>query len=129
MIAVGRIAGLSAVLVAGTATWAEERPGHFEGEPSRTLEQAVTNFSAYNRKLEAVLAKDQLTPADLATIHELTYTLENALAKIHSEFGQLADTLEAVHVASERADSATVRTKGREYLSVSKQIVDQATPE
>lgn len=61
---------------------AEERPDHFKGKPSETLEQAVANFSEYNGKLADLLAKDALSPQDLHQVHELTYTLENALEKI-----------------------------------------------
>lgn len=60
----------------------------------------------------------------MSTVHELTYTLENALEKITTEFTALAETLEAIHVASETADSATVMTRGREYLSVSRQVIE-----
>ena len=97
---------------------------HFKGLPAETLEAAVKNFSEYNKKLEAVLDKGTLTAADLATVHELTYTLGNALEKINAEFTALAETLEAVHVASESADSAAVMTRGREYLSVSRQVIE-----
>lgn len=114
---------LSVLLLLGMVASAE-RADHFKGLPAETLEAAVKNFSEYNKKLEAVLDKGTLTAADLATIHELTYTLENALEKINEDFTALAETLEAVHVASESADSATVMTRGREYLSVSRQVID-----
>src|SRR5690606_21127756 len=69
-----------------------------------------------NGQLEAILAKDELGPEDTAKIHELTYTLENALARIESEVEALEETLEEVHVASERYEVETVRTQGRKYL-------------
>lgn len=56
-------------------------------------------------------------------MHELTYTLENALRKINAELTALAGTLEAVHVASERADPATVKTQGKAYLVSTRQVV------
>jgi len=37
--------------------------------------------------------------------------------------GALADTLEAVHKASEKLDREAVIEHGREYLAVSRQIV------
>ncbi|PCM44158.1 DUF6746 family protein [Marinobacter sp. ANT_B65] len=95
---------------------------HFKGEPSHTLEQAVTNFSQYNKKLEKVLAGD-LTPEAMNEVHQLTYTLENALQKLDDEIDELEETLEKVHKASERADTDTVRNAGKQYLTNSRKIV------
>ena len=95
---------------------ADERPDHFEGEKAASLEEALSHLASYNAKLEAVLAKDELGPEDTAEVHQLTYTLENALAKIKSEVEGLEETLEEVHVASERYEVETVRSQGRKYL-------------
>ncbi|WP_100638903.1 DUF6746 family protein [Marinobacter salexigens] len=95
---------------------------HFKGVPANTLEQAVANFSEYNNKLEKVLAGD-LTPEAMNEVHQLTYTLENALQKLDDEIDELEDTLEKVHKASERADPDTVRTAGEQYLSNSRKII------
>src|SRR5210317_901812 len=84
---------------------AEDRPTHYKSEPSETLEQAVQNFSEYNRKLEVLLNKEKLTAAEMATVHQLTYTLENALNKINAELDKLSETLEVVHKASETVDA------------------------
>lgn len=115
---------LSTMIGLGGAAHGDDRPGHFKGLPAETLQEAVKNFSEHNRKLDALLNQGELSPEDLATIHELTYTLENALNKLNSEFEALAETLEEVHIASERADGETVVSKGREYLSVSRQVID-----
>lgn len=106
-----------------TAVVAEERPDHYKGKPVETLEQAVQNFSEYNRKLEVLLEKQKLSAAEMATVHELTYTLENALNKINAELARLSETLEVVHKASETLDADTTLSKGREYLSVSRQLI------
>jgi len=106
---------LLALSLSATAV-ADERPDHYSGERSDTLEQALANLADYNGQLEAILAKDELGPEDTAKIHELTYTLENALARIESEVEALEETLEEVHVASERYEVETVRTQGRKYL-------------
>lgn len=100
----------------------DERPAHFKGEPSTTLEEAFGNLASYNRKLETLLA-GELTPQAMAEIHQITYTLENALQKIESEVDDLAETLEEVHVASEHNDTVTTREKGKVYLEVSKRLV------
>jgi hypothetical protein len=100
-----------------------ERVEHFKGLPAETLEQAVRNFSEYNAKLQVVLDKGDLDAQNLSTVHELTYTLETALAKINAELTTLATTLEEVHLASEAADLATLETKGRQYLSIAGEVV------
>ena len=54
----------------------------------------------------------------MTKVHELTYTLENALAKINDELGKLAVTLEEVHLASEKYDADAVRDHGDAYMEV-----------
>lgn len=100
-----------------------DRADHFKGKPSETLEQALLNFNQTNTQLETLLKKPKLQGEDMAIIHELTYTLENALAKIQDELGSVAQSLEEVHLASEKADTSTVRTQGKKYLSVSRKII------
>ena len=102
---------------------AEDRPDHYKGELVETLQQAVQKFSEYNSKLEVLLEKEKLSAAEMATVHELTYTLENALNKINAELARLSETLEVVHKASETVDADTTLSKGREYLSVSRQLI------
>lgn len=95
---------------------AEERPDHFEAKPSPTLNAAIENLAEYNPKLEALIEKSSLSPEDLNTVHQLTYTLEQALAKIGEEKDRVAALLEEVHLASERADEETVKQSGQGYL-------------
>lgn len=113
------------VLTLGLAATAhaDKRPDHYKGEPAETLAAAVTNFSQYNQQLAAILAKDTLAPADLGKVHELTYTLENALEKLREELGDLADTLEEVHVASEKNDTKGVKEQGQKYLETAQEII------
>jgi hypothetical protein len=101
-----------------------ERAEHYEGESADSLEQAVENFVEYNRKLEATLAEDELTLEDVAYIHELTYTLENALERMNQDLSGLAVTLEEVHLASEVNDVDKIREEGRKYLEVADKIAD-----
>ena len=55
--------------------------------------------------------------------HELTYTIENVLAKINAELSTLAETLEEVRIASEAADIDRVQIDGHEYLSIPRGFV------
>lgn len=95
---------------------------HFEGKDSNTLPEAVANFSEYNDKLEAVL-DGELTPEAMNEVHQLTYTLEKAIAKMSEELDNLAVTLEEVHLASESADGDTVSEQGAAFLEKSRQLV------
>lgn len=100
-----------------------QRQSHFKGKQSTTLEQAVSNFRDHNAQLAKLLAKDKLSPGDALKVHELTYTLENALKKINSDFAELADVLEEVHVASEKIDTATIKKRGKVYLDISQKVI------
>lgn len=100
----------------------DDRVEHYKGEPSKSLEEAVSNFSIYNHKLEQVLA-GELTPEAMADVHKLTYTLENALGKINEEFADVADTLEEIHQASEHADPEGVKSNGKAYLDTARTVI------
>lgn len=56
-------------------------------------------------------------------VHQLTYTLENALGKIHEEVTQLVDTLEEVHLASEATDPQDMKKKAQTYLKTATTLV------
>jgi hypothetical protein len=118
---------LSAVMLGSTlffagAALADERPDHYKGKPSDTLEQAVANFSEYNQKLKTALA-GELTPLAMVEIHELTYTIEVALEKIHAETAKLKDTLEELHVASEHMDTDTAKAHGDAYIKAAQTLI------
>ncbi len=115
------VAAATSLLIASPAM-ADDDISHFKGEPANTLEQAVANFSEYNTRLEKVLA-GELTPEAMNDVHQLTYTLENALEKMEDELDELADILERVHKASETVDADTVRSAGQQYLETSRKIV------
>lgn len=103
---------------------ASERPDHFAGEPAETIEQALTNFSEYNARLATLLEQDELTMADLAQIHQLTYTLENALERIDDDLEALAETLETLHLSSETADIEAARRNAEAYLNDARRFRD-----
>jgi len=109
-------------LMSSAAATADDAVKHFKGLQSETLEQAVNNFSEYNNQLEAILA-GELNPQAMSDVHEITYTLENALEKIRDDLKELADTLEEVHLASERIDTEGVQKHGKAYLEQSRKLV------
>ncbi|CDZ93252.1 DUF6746 family protein [Pseudomonas saudiphocaensis] len=107
------------VLFLSATSWANDdspRPAHSKGEPAPTTQQAVTNLSKYNPKLEAILAKNELTAMDMHEVHMLTYTLENALKRIQADLDETAALLEEVHVASETNKPEVVQAQGQVYL-------------
>jgi len=110
------ILGLLAAMSFVSPVMADERPDHFEAKPSPTLEAALDNLAKYNPELAALVEKKSLSPADLNHVHQLTYTLEQALEKLGEEKDRVAVLLEEVHLASESADAETVKRSGRAYL-------------
>lgn len=101
---------------------ASEDYDHYKGESATSLEQAVANLSEYNNRLEKVLS-GELTPEAMNEVHQLTYTLENALGKMDEELEDIAERLEKVHKASEHAAPDTVKKEGAVYLEKSRTIV------
>ena len=120
-----RLLAGACALVLSTASWADSpRPAHAKGEPSATTQQAVTNLNEYNPKLEALLAKDELTAMDLHEVHMLTYTLENALRRIQADLESTAALLEEVHIASETNKPDVVKARGQAYLQGARALVE-----
>lgn len=103
----------------------ENQPEHFEGLPAKTDKQARDNLEKYNAKLKALLNEDKLSASRLSEVHRISYTLENALARLAPDAELVAEYLEEVHLASERGDRETVRNKGRAYLSASGDLLEQ----
>jgi len=111
-------------ILSGPMAFAGERVKHFKGEPSTTIEEARANLSEYHRRMAGILARDSLSPKDMMEIHQITYTLENALKYIADELKRLQEELEKIHLASERNDSATIRAVAPNYLSDSGRLFD-----
>lgn len=91
-------------------------------QPSRNLAEAVKNFSEYNTRLEQTMAQG-LTPQNMSQIHELTYTLKDALEKINEEMDGLTDTLEEIHIASEAQDADEVKSHATDYLKTARTVI------
>ncbi|WP_258806740.1 DUF6746 family protein [Pseudidiomarina sp. CB1] len=101
----------------------EQRYEHFKGQPAKNLDQALFNLANFNAKLEQIMAKGELTANDMATIHQLSYTLENALQRLDEEVDTMQEVLEEVHLASESMDFETVQKQGKVYLESTGKIV------
>lgn len=117
------IAGLfSLLLVAGAPLAQADRVAHFKGEAAPTLDIALSNLAEHNPRLAELIQQETLDPQSMHAVHQLTYTLENALETLRNELEAAAEALEAVHVASETSDPATVRSAGQQYLDTLKQV-------
>jgi len=118
-------ASLAMGLLTGPALADEDKEAyeHYRAEKAETLEQAVKNFSEYNKRVADVLKKSELSPADVEEIHEATYTLENALERMEEGMEGLEETLETLHRASEAHQVTAVREAGKAYLKTAGQMV------
>ena len=94
---------------------ADERLKHAKGLPAPTLAEAMSNLHSHNAKL-AQLLEQPLTAQRMDEAHLLSYTLENALKRINADLASIADSLEAMHIASETNDPDTVKQQGQAYL-------------
>lgn len=119
-----RVLAGAAILIFSTSVFADDadRPDHYQGKQAVTTEQALQNLNEYNAKLEAILDQDELSAADLNEIHQLTYTLENALERLQIDVKDTAEVLEEVHVASETNQAATVKKRGAVYLQAARKL-------
>jgi ElaB/YqjD/DUF883 family membrane-anchored ribosome-binding protein len=89
---------------------------HYEPVPSETLSEAMENLETYNARVEEVLAREKLSVSDMEEIHQYTYTMEQAVARIATSMEEIAENLEEVHLASEGDDADDLREKAGVYL-------------
>lgn len=99
----------------------QQRIDHFKGKEAATLAAAMQNFKQGNQRLAALL-DGGINPKNAAEIHQLTYTLEVALAKIKAEVNDLANVLEEVHLASETYDKPRLLKNAETYLKTAKDL-------
>ncbi|CAM5223541.1 DUF6746 family protein [Alishewanella longhuensis] len=101
---------------------ASDRPAHFKGEAVANTQQAMATLAEANAKLTTILA-GELNPTTMTEVHQLTYTLENALALIPAADDEIKEVLEEVHLGSETMDADRVRNNGEYYLQLAKKLV------
>ena len=96
---------------------------HFHGERVDSLSQAVKVFSEQNKKFAAMLEKGSISLKEMGDIHQMTYSMENALRKIKREVDEMEYLLEEVHEASEHGGNQKVLEDGRKYLEKAQTLV------
>lgn len=101
---------LSLAVASSPMEQAAKGPGHFKVPEPATKDEALALLKSSLEKIEASLAKD-----DFDAIHEASYSVEAALARIGKEPGydgstaMVAPRCEIVHLASEMHDEATLK--------------------
>lgn len=88
----------------------EGKTAHYEVALPKTTAEAVTLLKTNMQKIETALGA-----ADFAAIHEATYSVESAIARIAQDPGYdglkttVAPRVEIVHLASELSDAETLK--------------------
>lgn len=119
------------LLITSIAVWAtmqiahaEERYNHFPSLESADMYTAVCNIKNYNEKLASIVNKSEMSVEEMAKVHELTYTLENAVNFLKGYLEQVSIDLEDVHKASERFDQKVIKDSGSEYLESTSKLLE-----
>lgn len=111
------LSAVSSLLLLTTASInADEDYSHFPSLKAPNAQVALCNMMKFNQKLNTIANKPKLSPEDMVKVHELTYTLENAVIRLQKELNTIAVDLEKVHKASETLDDKTVKNSGAAYL-------------
>jgi septal ring factor EnvC (AmiA/AmiB activator) len=96
---------------------ADHDMGHFPALQADTIQTALCNMQSYQKNLAEITAKEELTTLDMVKVHELTYTLENALQRLQKDLVKVAADLEEVHQASEKLEADKIQSFGKKYLA------------
>lgn len=108
---------IASLLLALPNVKADEQYSHFPSLASENTSEALCNLAKFNEKLQAIVNKKTLTPEDMVKVHELTYTLENAVIRLQKDLETIAIDLERAHLASEHLKGEKVKQSGEKYLS------------
>ncbi|WEJ62437.1 DUF6746 family protein [Thiomicrorhabdus lithotrophica] len=113
---------VGALLSMNTFVFASES-SHFKGGKVENLSEAVQAFSEQNKKFAAIIEKGSIELKEMGDIHQMTYSMENALRKIKAEVAEMEVLLEEVHEASEHGEKQKVLKEGQKYLEKAQTLV------
>ena len=102
------------ILTASAVSASEVR--HYKGQDVNTVEEAIAVLQEYNPKLQAILDSEELKPQDMGKIHEMTYSMENALKTLEGALKITQRNLEELHLSSERMEIDKAKIYGKLYL-------------
>lgn len=107
---------------------ADDEYRHFPSIAAPNTVTALANLAKYNQSLQAITSQSSISPEDMVKIHELTYTLENAVHRLQQDLNEIADELEKVHKASEVLDSKVIKDAGSKYLKATGLLTNSDCP-
>ncbi|TVS02016.1 MAG: hypothetical protein EA407_10520 [Rhodobacteraceae bacterium] len=113
-----RTALILALAMRTTPAYADDGVDRHDAEKSADLTAAMVTFSESSKRMVTMLARSNMTRETMEEIHQLTYTLDVALAKIIEAATELADLLEEIHLASERSDAEKLSRVTDSYLAI-----------
>jgi len=116
---------IASLILSVSSAQADEKYSHFPSIASADTTTALCNLEESNEKLQAIVNKDKLTPEDMVKVHELTYTLENAVIQLQKDLETIAVDLEKVHKASEHLKGVIIKDSGAKYLSATQMLLSQ----
>ena len=89
-----------------------DRIHHYKGHNVSTISQAILLLQNETSKIATILDKKNLSGQDLESIHEISYSLENAVNFLNEKkmseniIDPLDEAIQAIHYASENHDYA-----------------------
>jgi len=101
----------------------DERVEHYAGKEVESKQAAVKILRTYNARLEKRIG-GELTPETMNAIHKMSYTMENALAKLDGDLDGAAQSLERMHLSSERMETDAVKRHAQAYLHVMPKVLE-----
>jgi hypothetical protein len=103
------LAVLFALSFAPALTHAEDKVQHYNVAEGITAETAKSTLETKLADVEKTLVAEKLDDTAFESIHELSYTLEDAAAKLTGDTKALKDAIEELHLASEDRKEDVVR--------------------
>lgn len=100
----------------GLLAHASERVDHFEGDSAATWSEAITLLNKANQELAQIAKTGQLSHQDSARIHQLSYSMENALATLSAQLNTTSQVLEQLHLSSETPELGQTKQLQQLYL-------------
>lgn len=88
----------------------EAKVEHYEAKEFANEKDAFAGLISTSKEMASIAADAELDVTKMEKIHQISYTTENAVAKLAAG-EKLAAALEEVHLASEEHDSADLKNK------------------
>jgi len=88
----------------------EAKVDHYEAKEFSNAKDALTGLVSTSKAMASVAAEKELDGTKMEKIHQISYTTENAVAKLGAG-EKLAAALEEVHLASEEHDPVDLKNK------------------